>query len=256
MPNTATWEERLRSARFEFEGGRTGVLLLHGYTGAPTIVRPMGEYLASKGLHVVAPLLPGHGTSPADLNTKTWREVAEAARAELYTLQGSCDRVFVAGLSMGGLLSLHLAAHCSDITGVIPMAAAVYLKSPLRFLIPVVRHLTSTFPKSNDPHLSIEDLECEDFLYTYDREPVQFAAEVMKLVREVRENLHRVHQPLLVFQGTKDKTVPMKAAHAIIERTSSKDKELVRLEQSGHCLTVDGERDQVFAKTWQWIEAH
>ncbi|MCP4445094.1 MAG: alpha/beta fold hydrolase [Myxococcales bacterium] len=241
-------------ARFDFDGGSTGILLLHGYTGCPSAVRPMGEYLASRGMRVAAPLLPGHGTGTADLNTRTWREVADAAAEELYALQGQCDRVFVGGLSMGGLLSLHLGQRCSGIAGIIPMAAAIYAKSPLRFLLPFIRHVVTTFPKSNDPQLSVEDPTCAEFLWSYDREALHFAAQLLRLMKEVRANFSKVHQPLLIFQGAHDRTVPMKAAHAIADESSSQDVELVVLPHSGHCLSVDGEREQVFSKSWQWIQ--
>ena len=244
----------LDPSRFDFDGGNTGILLLHGYTGSPTAVRPMGEYLASKGMRVVAPLLPGHGTTPDDLNTRTWREVADAAADELYTLQGQCDRVFVGGLSMGGLLALYLGERCTGIAGLVPMAAAIYAKSPLRFLLPIIRRVVSTFPKSSDPKLSVEDIECAKLMWGYHCEALHFAAEVLELMREVRIDLPKVHQPLLIFQGAHDKTVPMKAAWDIAEHSSSHDTELIVLPHSGHCLSVDGERDQVFAKTWQWIQ--
>ena len=243
----------LSPSPFAFDGGSTGILLLHGYTGSPPEVRPMGEYLASRGMRVVAPLLPGHGTSPHDLNTRTWRELADAAANELYTLQGQCDRVFVGGLSMGGLLTLYLGQNCSGIAGLIPMAAAVYAKSPLRFLLPLVRRVVSTIPKSSAPNLSVEDPASVALLWSYDREALTFAAQVMSLMHEVRDHLDRLSQPLLVFQGAHDKTVPLRAARAIIERSRSTDKELVLLPHSGHCLSVDGERERVFAKSWQWI---
>ncbi len=254
MTNSTVPGAPLIPERYEADGGSTGILLLHGYTSCPTTVRPMGQYLASKGMRVVAPLLPGHGTTLSDLNSRTWREVANAAADELYTLQGQCDRVFVGGLSMGGLLSLYLGERCSGIAGIIPMAAAIYASSPLRFLLPLIRRFASTFPKSKDPKLSVEDPKCAELMWSYDREALHFAAQVLQLMEEVRENFSKVHQPLLIFQGAHDKTVPMKAAHAIAERSTSEDVELVVLPNSGHCLSIDQERDQVFETSWRWIQ--
>jgi carboxylesterase len=236
------------------DSGGTGILLLHGYTSSPAVVRPMGEYLAAHGLRVVAPLLPGHGTSPADLNTRTWRELADAAANELYALQSECDRVFIGGLSMGGLLSLHLGQRCTGIAGIIPMAAALYAKSAMRYLLPFVRRVVSTIPKSKDPSISIEDLSCAPLLWTYDHQALHFVAQLFSLMEDVRDNMAKLDQPLLIFQGEHDKTVPMKAAWEIAEKSSSHDTELVVLAHSGHCLTIDGERQQVFEKSLQWIQ--
>ncbi len=242
------------NSRFDLGDGSTGLLLLHGYTSSPAVVRPMGEYLAEKGLRVVAPLLPGHGTSPADLNKRTWRELADFAAEELYELQAQCDRVFIGGLSMGGLISLYLGQRCTGITGLIPMAAAIYAKSTMRYLLPIVRRIISTLPKSKDPSISIEDLSCAPLLWTYDHQALHFVAQLFALMEVVREGIAKLDQPLLIFQGAHDKTVPMKAAWEIAEQSSSHDTELVVLPHSGHCLTIDGERRQVFEKSWQWIQ--
>ncbi len=248
--------DALDPSRFEFDGGSTGILLLHGYTAATPEMRPLGEYLASKGMRVVAPLLPGHGTNVADLNTRSWREVAEAAADELYALQGKCDRVYVGGLSMGGLLTLHLGQRCPQIAGLIPMAAAVNLSDPLRHFVPVLKHFLASMPKSKDIHVSVEDAASEELMWSYDSNPLQFAGELFKLMHHVRDRLHQIHQPILVFYGARDRTVPAKAARTIMKRTASSDKTLVILEHSGHCLSVDGERDTLCARTWQWIQEH
>jgi carboxylesterase len=254
MTEENTGHPKIDNSRFNLGEGSTGILLLHGYTSSPAVVRPMGEYLAGQGMRVVAPLLPGHGTSPEDLNKRTWRELADAAADELYALQAQCDRVFVGGLSMGGLLSLHLGQRCTGIHGLIPMAAALYAKSAMRYLLPIVRRIISTLPKSKDPSISIEDLSCAPLLWTYDDQALHFVAQLFELMEEVRRDIHKLDQPLLIFQGEHDKTVPMKAAWEIAEKSSSHDTELVVLPHSGHCLTIDGERQQVFEKSWQWIQ--
>lgn len=241
---------------FSHEGGSTGILLLHGYTAASPEMRPIGDYLADKGLTVVAPLLPGHGTTPEDLNSRTWREVADAAADELYALQARCDRVYVGGLSMGGLLTLHLGQRCSGIAGLIPMAAALYLRDPLSRLLPILRHFISTIPKSKDVHASIVDAASARLMWSYDRNPVRFASEVLDLMHHVRHRLPQIDLPILAFHGARDRTVPTKAARAIGSRTASADVEVVILKNSGHCLSIDGEREAVSAKIWQWIQQH
>jgi len=240
--------------RFESGSGTTGVLLLHGYTGSPPEVALLGEFLAARGMRVVAPLLPGHGTSAQDLNRQSWRDVADAAAAELYDLQGECEHVFVGGLSMGGLLALYLGEHCAGIAGILSMSSPLYAKSKLRFLLPIARRLVDTIPKSNAPDLSVHDPSCARFLWSYDCEALQFASELISLIAKVRRDLAKVHAPLLVFAGAHDNTVPPKAAYEIVKRASSPHKKLVLLANSGHCLSVDSERQEVFATTARWIQ--
>lgn len=236
-------------------GGNTGILLLHGYTGAPPEVRPMAEYLGAKGMTVRAPLLPGHGTTPADLNPRHWRELAQAAGDALFDLQSRCETVFIGGLSMGALLTLHLGQSVSGIAGLIPMAPALYLRDPLHRLLPIARYLVESLPKSDDPNLSVEDERCAPLLWSYDRNPVRFAAQVVALMHHVRDRLEDLRLPMLVFHGQHDRTVPARAARVLVQSSRHPSTELVLLTRSGHCLSVDVEREQVFAKAWHWMQA-
>src|SRR3954453_23950598 len=76
---------------FDFPGGdgpdgRTGVLLVHGFTGTPMSMRPWGEHLAAAGFAGRCPLLPGHGTRGQDCNLVTeqdWTTAVGAAFDEL-----------------------------------------------------------------------------------------------------------------------------------------------------------------------------
>ena len=44
---------------FFFQGGKQGVVLVHGYTGAPGEMRLLGEYLHQQGLTVLGVRLAG-----------------------------------------------------------------------------------------------------------------------------------------------------------------------------------------------------
>ena len=55
-----TWEHAPAAAP-------AAVLLLHGLTDSPYSMHALGEDFASRGLHVLALRLPGHGTAPAGL---------------------------------------------------------------------------------------------------------------------------------------------------------------------------------------------
>src|SRR5215831_6705959 len=98
------------AAPFNLGDGPDACLLLHGLTGSPAEVRPVGEALAKAGFRAVAPLLPGHGTSPEDLYVVTRADLLAAARAALLGLSGA-RRLYLCGLSAGALLAIHLAAR-------------------------------------------------------------------------------------------------------------------------------------------------
>src|SRR5437762_1904854 len=101
---------------------------MHGWTGSPPEMRPLGEHLAAQGLVVHGVRLPGHGTRPEDLLTVTWRDWIAAAEAALAELAAEADPVFVGGLSMGALLTLYLGATTDrPLAGLIAMSAPVFL---------------------------------------------------------------------------------------------------------------------------------
>src|SRR4051794_21475551 len=118
-----------------FEGNEVGCLLLHGFTGTPQNVRPLADYLARRGLAVAAPRMPGHGTTAADLDKTGPEEWLGAAEQALADLRSRCSTVFVAGISMGGTITLELARRHPDLPGIVVMAAPVL---PLDALEPLV----------------------------------------------------------------------------------------------------------------------
>src|SRR5881628_3739203 len=118
-------------------------LLLHGLTGSPAEVRPIGEALAQAGFRAVGPLLPGHGTTPEDLYTVSRQQMLHAAESALLSLDGA-RRIFVCGLSMGGLLALHLAAHhegMPEVSAVALLAPAIEFAGPTWFFAEVLGRL-------------------------------------------------------------------------------------------------------------------
>ena len=87
-------------------GSTTGVLVLHGFTGNPSSVRVLAEAAIAEGYDVEMPRLPGHGTTVDDMMTTGWDDWFGAALQAFDDLAERCQRVVVAGLSMGGLLTL------------------------------------------------------------------------------------------------------------------------------------------------------
>jgi carboxylesterase len=124
-----------KTAPFDIGGGEDACLLLHGFTGSPWDMRPLGDALAARGLRAVAPRLPGHGTTPQALLNVTWKDWQAAAYVALHSLRGH-RHVFVAGLSMGALLAMGLAArHPEAVRGLALVAPAIRFRGPRMFLI-------------------------------------------------------------------------------------------------------------------------
>jgi carboxylesterase len=244
----------LDPAPFFLSGGRTGVLLIHGYTGAPPEMRWVGDYLYQRGMTVAAPRLPGHGTTPDDMNRRRWREWTAHVEEALDTLQARCRPVFVAGLSMGSLLALHLAIQRPALPGIVLYSPAVWVSNRLLTLAPFVKHLKKMRPKSGKSDLFAP--EAQALVWGYDVDPIAAASELLGLMRTVRRRLSDVTCPALILYSTCDRTIHAESAQRTFARLGSRDKQIIALDASGHCITVDGERERVAAHTYEFICAH
>src|SRR5512134_2949565 len=113
---------QLEGGAFLWSAGRTGVLLIHGFTATTAEVRPLAKVLRQNGYTVAGPLLPGHGTTPEQANRARWQQWVAAGEAAYRQLAGRCDQVVVGGESMGGLIALYLAAQHPEVAAVLAYA--------------------------------------------------------------------------------------------------------------------------------------
>ena len=141
---------QLEGEPFFWEGGPTGVLLIHGYTATTAEVRPLARFLHEHGYTVAGPLLPGHFTRPEDANRHTWHDWVRVAEEAYRKLTARCTRVVVGGESTGALLALYLASEHPEVLAVLTYAPALRLKmnaamiAAIRVLAPFVPYIRKT----------------------------------------------------------------------------------------------------------------
>jgi len=236
---------------FELGKGPVGVLLVHGFTGSPQSIRGLGEHLAEAGLRVVGMRLPGHATTWEDLDTKTSEDWANAVVRAFDDMRSECEELFVGGFSFGAALALDLASRRSDdIAGLVSLSGFVSTKDPLRFLAPIIPKLVRSIKGvGND----ICDEDAREICY--DRFPTTAGLSMLRFIRRVRSQLSAVRCPLLVIHSRSDHTATPHNAELIINGVASADKELVWLERSYHVITLDYDRDEVFARTLEFIRS-
>lgn len=237
---------------FLLEGGDIGVLLIHGFTGSAAEMRRIGEFLNERGLTVMAPLLPGHGTRVEDLDPVQWTDWTAAAEQALSELQARCPTTFVCGLSMGGLLTLYLASRHPELPGIVTYAAALEVSDWRQHFIPFFKALFKTVSK-NEEHWA--DPTAEQLLWSYDVWHVGGVTQLMKLRDEVAASLSRITCPALITYSTSDATVTPEAAQKILDNIGSQDKEAICLVECGHVMTVDSGWDTLAQATYEFIVA-
>jgi carboxylesterase len=249
MPTPA----HLDPSAYSVDAGPVGALLIHGFTGSVSETRPMGQYLADRGVSVRCPLLPGHGTASHDLTRIRWQAWAGEVEAAFWQLRQQCETVFVGGLSLGSLLALWLGAQHPEIGGLIAMAPAVQVRSQLIPLTLALRYVLKYSPVNPMSESDMSDPTALERAWCYDELPLWGASEVYLVQRKVRSLLPRIGQPILIFQGRGDVQLTPQAAQMLYDRVASTDKTLIWLEHSGHNLLIDGERESVFARSHGWI---
>ncbi|GAA0938478.1 alpha/beta fold hydrolase [Kribbella koreensis] len=227
----------------------TGVLLSHGFTGSPRSMRPFAEHLAAEGFGVAVPRLPGHGTTWQEMNNTRWQDWYAVLDNELERLRKEHDRVFVAGLSMGGCLVLRLAEqHGEDISGVILVNPSVQTDDKRLVLLPVLQRLVPSFPGiSND----IKKPGVDEGAYS--RMPLRALHSLSQLWTITRADLAKVTQPVLLFRSTVDHVVEPSSGRSILASISSRDVTETLLEDSYHVATLDNDAPRIFADSTSFI---
>lgn len=219
-------------------GAATGdaVLCIHGLTGTPYEIRPVAEELASRGLRARGPMLPGHGGPPEVLARTDHEEWVACVRSELHTLRSEHERVFVAGLSLGGLLTLWLTA-----TERVDAAAAI--GTPLRFrrglptAVAVGRFVRPMLPKRRGSDIADPDARARH--PSTPVMPLRSVNELIRLQRRVWRALPSLEVPLLVAHGALDRTAPPWNRALIAGSVASRRVEQLELPDSAHIVPVD-----------------
>ena len=247
MGNTHLHNPQLNGEPFLWQGNKTAVLLLHGLTATPAEVRLFAELLHEHGFTVSAPLLPGHGTTPQELNRTGWVEwLAESTRA-YKQLKETCDHVFVGGESTGGLLALYMATQFPEIAGVLTYAPAIKLNLSRADTIKmyVAAPFITAIPKG--------DIDVSEKWQGYPVNPLKAGISLLKLGKETTQRLDRINQPVLVVQGRLDTTVHPSAGEIILSGVCSMQKEQHWMEKSSHVILLDSELDDVMQLTLDFI---
>lgn len=209
------------------------VLFLHGITGSPAAWHPIARALAADDLSVSVPLLPGHGATWRDLAATSWSDWFAAAEAELRTLQADHEHVVVAGLSMGGALSLALGTLSNPPDAIVVVNPALYVDSPLAPLLPVLSRIVPTVAAiGNDiAHPGRDE-------YAGDRTPVAAVASLASALTGLRTDLWEITSPVTVLVSGQDNVVGPRSLRVLRSRLPEAP-EIIALRRSRHVATLD-----------------
>jgi carboxylesterase len=253
-----------RSFRILGDTGK-GVLLIHGLTGAPQEMKPVGRVLHKRGFSLHGPMLAGHGGTEADLLKTDWRDWVDSAAAAYEAFAREVDEVYVAGICAGGAIGLELCARYPQIKG-----AAVYsmlfeydgwnmpkvtLGAPVIQAVanlPGLRSLSFAMPHPfgfKDPKMQALAGSIDSLIPgALDRMPLGCMYQLYRLARRVETVAPAIEAAVLVAHAREDDMANLKNAHRLAAALGGPT-EVVVMEDSYHMIHVDREHAKLAAIT-------
>ena len=247
------------------------VLLFHGLTGTPFELKKYAQFLFNQGYDVYAPCLPGHGGRAAEIYTVKYQDWLCFVEEKFLELTKKYENIFASGICLGAVLSIYLAIKFPDkLKGIIPCSTTLYLdgwRLPwYRIFMPLglatILRFYYNYPEC-EPHgiknektravikklLAKSDVGMNEF-------PMTGFYELLKLSKYIRRNLSKITTPVLLFHSKEDDLTSTKSAEIVYNKISSKDKEKIILYNSYHMIFYDNEKEFVFNKIAEFINAH
>lgn len=214
--------------------------MVHGFTGSPASMRPMGAWFADHGLSVIGVRLPGHGTTVEDLRHRPWTEWFSEVDTGLTELRARCSTAVVLGQSMAAALAVHLAAsRPEEVDGLV--LSSPYLFDPRHAFIPIGRWFVRSLKGFDEGDIKKPGQN----ELAYDRLPVSGIVTMAALMKRARAELAGVRAPALVFAPGVDHTIPESNPRRVIEALGSARKELIECPDSYHVITLDNDAPMV-----------
>lgn len=215
-----------------------GVVCLHGFTGNPASMRGVAKAMADAGFHVELPRLPGHGTTVDDMMTTGWSDWTGEANAAFQRLSGRVSRIVVAGLSMGGTLTLWLGARHPSIAGLICINALAAPMNP--DLVDMAKGmLDEGTPSIPGIGSDIADPDVKE--NSYDATPIAPFLSLAGGVSDLQAGIAGITCPVLLMTSPQDHVVEPSNSDHIAGLVAGRV-ERITLERSYHVATLDYDR--------------
>jgi carboxylesterase len=242
-------------------GNEIGCLVLHGFMASPSEVGWLSDHIAQEcGYTVYTPRLTGHGVNPQDMNRMRWQDWYLQALDAYNLMRALCDRVYIIGHSMGGLLGLLIAAQY-PVDGLVAAAAPLTVPEARMKHTPWLSYLRPYLPRPNGQRLH-EIIVAEQLRrgeptigrVHYDRWATRAVYELYQLILLTRPYVPDVTAPLLLLYAAADDTVNVDDDFTLQTEVGSRHVERCRVKQGHHILFQDEGRDEAFACVTDFLQ--
>jgi carboxylesterase len=244
---------------FELHPGiaKTAVLCLHGYTGRPGDLRYQAEKLASAGIAVSVPRLPGAGTDLEDLSSTSRGDWRRRAYDSWLDLRSVYESVSILGYSMGGLLALDLADDVGP-EKLVLLAPALFTTHKLMRFTALLAPFAGVLPELNTGWTpgDEDDEETREHGQRYwTRRDLRSAAQLFRLQGEVRRKLRKIRTPVFSIISRRDKSVPAEVNQLLNRQLPEGLSRTLVLKNCGHDIPQGADRLLVADSVINWLSA-
>ncbi|MEY4370577.1 MAG: hypothetical protein RIQ48_286 [Pseudomonadota bacterium] len=248
------------------------VLLIHGLTGVPAEMSFLGKSLHKMGFTIACPLLEGHAKGKKELLKTTWHDWYETVEKTFLALREKYKKVYVAGICVGGMLGLNLAADYGEmVEGAAIYSAAIRydgwnipVHGFLSFLIPLIGNFPPLRYMGFDekPPYGIKDdrlrkiiLRSDLLKETHHNFPYPMLKQMYALNSNMEKKYEKIKTPVILLHAKNDDLSHYRNSEYIFKKIKSA-KEMNLLEDSYHMIHIDKERDKVAKMTADFFNKH
>lgn len=187
---------------------KKGVLLIHGLTDSPFMLRDIGNEFKKDCYWVRSILLPGHGTIPGDLLNIKYSKWIEATDAGIESFVTIVDELYIVGFSTGASLTIHHVLRKNEprnIKGLILISPGIKEKTPLGFVAGWIATLGKYLPRA----AWLDVLPDKDKV-KYESFPANAGAQFHYLTKDMRgltDSKNPIKMPIFIAISSNDATV-------------------------------------------------
>jgi len=235
------------------------VLFVHGYAGGTDNFNRLPQQLADAGWFVRVIRLPGHGTTPRDMEKIKADELIQAVRAESQKLNQTHQRVVLVGHSMGGAISTIVAAE-GNIDALI--LGGAYFGITDRWYYGFSAETWTRFSSrllrwvyKGDLFLQVNDKSAKRYITSYTWLPTKSGIMLMDIGNRAKapELLAKITCPVLMLHSHGDIAAAPEAAEASFAAMASANKKLIWLDRSNHHVFWDFDHETLEAETLRFL---
>lgn len=257
---------------FCYGNGEVAVLLIHGLTGTPVEMQAVGRGLAKEGFTAYGMQLAGHCGSEDDLLRTGWRDWYGSVEKAWREISLRHENVFVAGLSMGALMAMHLSVqHPGRIRGLGLYSTTIFYDGwavpKLAFLLPLFLRtpVGARYRFIENFPYGVKNERLREFIHASMMSGNSAEAgnlgmtgrslrELRQLIGLIKTEIPSVRTPALVLQARDDDvTSPRNSEY--LARNLGGPTRIELLHDCYHMITIDQQRDEVVRLSAEFFRA-